>query len=199
MGDDANIWGPFRESLGPDVRTCAWDYPGVGQSTGVAGPMTASVAAAALHATLNAAEVDRPVVLVGHSIAGLTVRLFVGLHPEAVSGVALFDPTVPSFAHKYDRTDFQPHWDGTVSAREVDQVTAWPDIPFEILRHDSGGYRDEVWEVEDEDAWIAGQVDFAQLAPAGIVSEVRDAGHYVYLDQPRIAADAVLRILDQVD
>lgn len=198
MGDDTNVWGPFRATLGPDVRTCAWDYPGVGQSTGGT-PMTASVAAAALDATLDAAEVDRPVVLVGHSIAGLTARLFVGLHPEAVSGVVLFDPTISSFAHKYDQTDFQPHWDGTVSSREVDTVTAWPDIPFEILRHDSDGHGDEVWEAADEAAWVAGQADFAGLAAGGVVSEVRDAGHYVYLDQPQTAADAVHRVLDQVE
>lgn len=198
MGDDTNVWGSLRKTLGPEVRTCAWDYPGVGQSTGTA-PMTASVAAAALDATLDAAEVDRPVVLVGHSIAGLTVRLFVGLHPDAVSGVVLFDPTVSSFAQKYDRTDFQPHWDGTVSSREVDEVTAWPDIPFEILRHDSGGHGDEVWETEDEAAWVAGQADFARLAPGGVVSEVRNAGHYVYLDQPQKAANAVQRVLAQIE
>lgn len=51
MGDDATIWAPFQKRLGPEVRTCAWDYPGAGQSTAAAGPI-ASVAAAALHATL---------------------------------------------------------------------------------------------------------------------------------------------------
>jgi pimeloyl-ACP methyl ester carboxylesterase len=197
IGDSTDVWETLRENLGSKVRTCAWDYPGVGKSTGTTKPMTASVAAASLHATLVAAEIDRPVVLVGHSIAGLTVRLFVGLHPKDVSGVVLFDPTVPSIARQYDATDFQPYWDGTVSAREVEQVTAWPDIPFEILRHDSEGYKEEVLETEDEEAWIAGQADFAQLAPAGVVSEVEDAGHYVHLDQPKVAAKAVLRVLRQ--
>jgi pimeloyl-ACP methyl ester carboxylesterase len=195
IGDNTDVWGTLRESLGSEVRTCAWDYPGVGKSTGTTTPMTAGVAAASLDAALEAAGVDRPVVLVGHSIAGLTVRLFVGLHPKDVSGVVLFDPTVPSIARQYDATDFQPYWDGTVSAREAEQVTAWPDIPFEILRHDSDGYKEEVLEAVDEKAWIDGQADFAQLAPAGVVSEVEDAGHYVHLDQPRVAAKAVLRVL----
>lgn len=197
MGDDSTVWGQFRDTLGPDVRTCAWDYPGVGESTGTT-PMTAGVAAASLNATLAAAGVEMPVVLVGHSIAGLTVRLFVGQHPDDVAGVVLFDPTVSSFAYRYDLSQFQPSWNGAVSSREVDRITAWPDIPFEILRHDSDVYRDqEVWDAEVEDAWIAGQADFARLAPAGVVFEVHDAGHYVHRDRPGIAAEAVLRVLSE--
>jgi pimeloyl-ACP methyl ester carboxylesterase len=199
MGDDATTWGPFRETLGPDIRTCAWDYPGVGESTGTF-PMTAGVAAASLNATLDAAGLDQPVVLVGHSIAGLTVRLFVGQHPDDVAAVVLFDPTVSSFAHRYDFKEFQPSWNGAVSSREVDKVTAFPDIPFEILRHDSNVYLDqEMWDAEVQGAWIAAQLDFAGLAPAGVVTEVAGAGHYVHLDKPQIAADAVLRVLDQVE
>ena len=199
MGDDSTAWEPFRETLGTQVRTCAWDYPGVGESTGAA-PMTAGVASASLNATLAAAGIDDPVVLVGHSIAGLTVRLFVGRHPDAVAGVVLFDLTVSSFAHRYDFSEFQPEWDGAVSSREVDTVTAWPDIPFEILRHDSSVYFDqEMWDAEVEDAWIAGQDDFAGLAPNGTVTEVPGAGHYVHSDQPEVAADAVLRVLGQVE
>ncbi|MBG6239963.1 pimeloyl-ACP methyl ester carboxylesterase [Mycetocola sp. CAN_C7] len=199
MGDDSTTWGPFRETLGPAVRTCAWDYPGVGESTGTA-PMTAGVASASLNATLAAAGIAKPVVLVGHSIAGLTVRLFVGQHPEDVAGVVLFDPTVSSFAYRYDLTQFHPSWDGAVSSREVDRVTTWPDIPFEILRHDSDVYHEQrMWDADIEDAWIEGQADFARLAPAGVVSEVQDAGHYVHRDQPQIAADAVLRVLRDVE
>jgi hypothetical protein len=33
-----------REQLGPDVRTCAWDYPGVGHSSG--DPMLSAARAA---------------------------------------------------------------------------------------------------------------------------------------------------------
>jgi pimeloyl-ACP methyl ester carboxylesterase len=199
MGDDSTTWRPFRDTLGPDVRTCAWDYPGVGESTG-AYPMTAGVAAASLNATLDAAGVDGAVVLVGHSIAGLTVRLFVGQHPDDVAGVVLFDPTVSSFAYRYDLSQFQPSWNGAVSSREVDRITAWPDIPFEILRHDPRVYAEQgMWDAEVEEAWIAGQADFAELAPDGVVSEVAGAGHYVHLDRPQIAVDAVLRVLAQVE
>ena len=139
MGFTTTTWDELRAALGPDVRTCAWDYPGVGHSTG-APMMTAARAASSLHGTLRAADVPLPVILVGHSIAGLTTRLYVGEHPADVAGVVLFDPTVASFARMFDDEEFRPEWDGTASADQVEQVTTWPDIPFEILLHDPAVY-----------------------------------------------------------
>ncbi len=52
-----------------------------------------------------------PVVLVGHSIGGLTTRLYVGEHPGDVSGVVLLDPTVTAFARMFDDEEFRPRWD----------------------------------------------------------------------------------------
>ena len=54
MGSTTTTWADLRAALGPDVRTCAWDYPGVGHSTG-APMMTAARAASSLHGTLRAA------------------------------------------------------------------------------------------------------------------------------------------------
>jgi pimeloyl-ACP methyl ester carboxylesterase len=61
-GFTTTTWAKFRAALGPDVRTCAWDYPGVGHSTG-APMMTAARAASSLDGTLSAANVPRPVIL----------------------------------------------------------------------------------------------------------------------------------------
>ena len=54
IGFTTTTWEQLRADLGPDVRTCAWDYPGVGHSTG-APMMTAARAASSLHNTLRAA------------------------------------------------------------------------------------------------------------------------------------------------
>ena len=166
-GFTTTTWAELRAALGPDVRTCAWDYPGVGHSTG-APMMTAARAASSLDGTLRAANVPRPVILVGHSIAGLTTRLYVGEHPADVAGVVLFDPTVASFARMFDDKEFRPDWDGTTSADQVEQVTTWPDIPFEILRHDPAVYAaHKVWSDNVEAQWATDEAAFAALAPHG--------------------------------
>ncbi|TRW47098.1 alpha/beta fold hydrolase [Georgenia yuyongxinii] len=199
QGFTTTTWDGFRAALGPDVRTCAWDYPGVGHSTG-APMMTAARAVSSLQDTLRAADVPRPVVLVGHSIAGLTTRLYVGEHPGDVAGVVLFDPTVASFARMFDDEEFRPGWDGTASARQVEQVTAWPDIPFEILRHDPAVYAAaEVWNATVEAQWGAEQAAFARLTPEGTARVVEGSGHNVYQDAEDQSVAAVRRVMAAVD
>ena len=198
MGFTTTTWKDLRTALGADVRTCAWDYPGVGHSTGPV-MMTASGAASSLHGTLRAAEVPRPVILVGHSVAGLTTRLYVGQHPADVAGVVLLDPTVPSFARMFDKEEFRPQWDGTTSAIQAEEVTAWPDIPFEILLHDSAVYSaHEIWSATVETQWGADEAAFAALAPHGTVRVVPGAGHNIHLDDQAVTAAAVRRVLSAV-
>lgn len=133
--------------------------------------MTAARAASSLYGTLRAANVlPRPVILIGHSVAGLTTRLYVGEHPAGVAGVVLFDPTVASFARMFDDQEFRPGWDRTASATQVEQVTTWPDIPFEILLHDPAVYATrKVWSDTVEAQWGADEAAFATLAPRGTV------------------------------
>jgi pimeloyl-ACP methyl ester carboxylesterase len=198
MGFATTTWADLRAALGPDVRTCAWDYPGVGHSTG-APMMTAAAAASSLRGTLRAAKVPKPVILVGHSIAGLTTRLYVGQHPTDVAGVVLLDPTVASFARMFDQEEFQPDWDGTASAAQVEQVTTWPDIPFEILLHDPAVYAsEEIWSATVEAQWGADEAAFAALAPHGTVRVVAGAGHNVHLDDQPTCVAAIRRVLDAV-
>jgi pimeloyl-ACP methyl ester carboxylesterase len=198
MGFTTTTWTNLRAALGPDVRTCAWDYPGVGHSTGEP-MMTAAGAASSLRGTLRAAHVARPVILVGHSIAGLTTRLYVGEHPGDVAGVVLFDPTVASFARMFDADEFQPEWDGATSATQVEQVTRWPDISFEILLHDPNVYAAEkIWSAEVEAQWSAAEAAFAALAPNGTVRVVKGSGHNIHLDDQAASVAAVERVLDAV-
>lgn len=198
QGDNTSTWRELRTRLGSNVRTCAWDYPGTGTSTGTP-MMTAQRAATALEATLRAADIPTPVVLVGHSIGGLTTRLFVGQHPAQVSGVVLFDPTVAQFARDFDQAEFRPGWDGTTSAAQVEQVTRWPDIPVEILRHDPAVYAaNGTWDADLEQRWSADQDTLAALTTRGHVTVIPGAGHYIYRDAPAAAADAVTRVIRQV-
>ena len=194
MGSTTTTWEALRAALGPGVRTCAWDYPGTGHSTGTP-MMTAARAASSLRGTLTAAHVAQPVILVGHSVAGLTTRLYVGQHPDGVAGVVLFDPTVASFARMFDDEDFRPRWDGTTSAGQVELVTAWPDIPFEILRHDPAVYAARnIWSEDVEVRWGADQAAFAELSPRGVTRIVPGAGHDIYLDAPDVAVAAIRRV-----
>lgn len=196
MGFTTTTWDQVRADLGPHVRTCAWDYPGTGRSTGTP-MMTAQRAASSLAGTLRAANIPMPVVLVGHSIGGMTAHLFVGEYPDDVSGVVLLDPTVAAFARMFDDEEFRPRWDGATSADQADQVTAWPDIPFEILRHDPAVYASEgIWSPALEAQWGAEQNALADLTTDGTVQIVPGSGHNIHEDALAETIDAIRRILD---
>ncbi len=196
MGFTTATWDQIRADLGAHVRSCAWDYPGTGRSTGEP-MMTAQRAASSLAGTLGTAKIPMPVVLVGHSIGGLTIRLYVSEHPDDIAGVVLLDPTVPAFARTFDAEEFRPRWDGTASADQADLVTVWPNIPFEILRHDPAVYASKkIWSAAVEAQWGAEQDAYAALTPDGTVRIVPGSGHNIHQDAPALTIEAIQRILD---
>jgi Peptidase family M23 len=191
-GFTTTTWARFRAALGPDVRTCAWDHPGVGHSTG-APMMTAARAASSLDGTLSAAKVPRPVILSG--IASPASRPASMSDSTPPMSLASFDPTVASFARMFDDREFRPGWDGTASADQDEQVTTWPDIPFEILRHDPAVYATgKVWSEKVEALWAADQAAFATLAPHGSATVVQGSGHNVFQDAQAVSVAAVRRV-----
>ena len=149
--DSATNWAGLVDDLGPDTHTCTFDYPGAGDSPPIDEPMTPAIVTATLTGALAAAGEAPPYVLVGHSLAGLSVRVFVGTHPDLVAGVVLFDPTPVEMVERYPEVlDNDLGWDSAVSIEQSSAVTSWPDVPVRIFESDPG------WDgprVDDERIW----------------------------------------------
>ena len=77
------------------LRSLAYDRAGLGRSD--AGPSPRNVRAVVhdLTALLRALDEASPYVLVGHSMAGLSVRMFTAEHAAQVTGLVLVDATTP--------------------------------------------------------------------------------------------------------
>jgi len=79
------------------TRVCAYDRPGTpvgdkpSRSDPVPMPVTAGNSAADLHALVEAADINRPFVIVGHSYGGLVARLYAMTYPADVDGMVLVD------------------------------------------------------------------------------------------------------------
>lgn len=76
-------------------RACSYDRAGLGFSDPAARSSTARNAAEDLKNLLDAASIETPVVLVGHSAGGLYSLLFAALYPHRVAGLVLVDPSDP--------------------------------------------------------------------------------------------------------
>ena len=91
LGGFSLDWGAVQSQIATSTRVCAYDRAGLGWSDPGPTPRSPQQFAAELHALLTNSGVEGPYVLVGHSIAGKTARLFASQHPNEVAGMVLVD------------------------------------------------------------------------------------------------------------
>ena len=89
-------WAVVQEKLADEgVRSCSYDRAGLGWSDEGPSPRDGLAVVADLEALLKASGEPGPFVLVGHSMAGLRVRLFAARNPQLVAGLVLVDAATP--------------------------------------------------------------------------------------------------------
>jgi len=89
--DDLHVWSPvIAELSAPGFETVQLDLAGFGDRTRAAGPFTFDRFAADLLAVVDA--VDKPFVLVGHSMAAPIVELVAEARPQRALGLVLLAP-----------------------------------------------------------------------------------------------------------
>ena len=110
------IWALVQPAVAGKARACTYDRAGLGYSDSDPGPRTPFAIADDLHKLVRAAELARPLVLVGHSLGGFNVKLYAALYPDDVAGLVLIDP---SEERDSDRTrDFiTKGWGAGIAAR----------------------------------------------------------------------------------
>ena len=85
----------LQEQLSPTLRVCSYDRAGLGWSEESHQPRDAEPIATQLHALLNQAGIEGPIILVGHSIAGLYLRVYANKYPDNIVGMVLLDASHP--------------------------------------------------------------------------------------------------------
>ena len=95
LGNDGLIWGGVQPALAKTTRVCSYDRAGFGWSDPLPPPRDADHIAAELHGLLAAAHITGPVVLMGHSIAGMYIRDYASRYPENVAGLIFVDASTP--------------------------------------------------------------------------------------------------------
>lgn len=91
FGGSAQAWQAIAEALSEHTTVVTYDRAAYGTSSRATDRRTPRDIARDLHGLLAAIEIERPVVLVGHSAGGMYVRAFAALYPEQVAGMVLVD------------------------------------------------------------------------------------------------------------
>ncbi len=95
LGDDGLIWSSVEPELAKTTRVCSYDRAGFGWSDPLPGPRDADHIAFDLHSLLAAAKIDGPIVVMGHSLAGIYIRDYATRYPAEVAGLIFVDASTP--------------------------------------------------------------------------------------------------------
>lgn len=89
-------WAEVQDRLAAHhIRSCAYDRAGMGRSDPGPKPRDGLAVVRDLETLLSKVDEPGPYILVGHSMAGLHVRLFAARNPDKVKGAVLVDAVTP--------------------------------------------------------------------------------------------------------
>jgi pimeloyl-ACP methyl ester carboxylesterase len=91
LGSFSIVWKLVQAEVAGTTQVCAYDRAGYGWSELSPHPRTSEIIVEELHRLLEAAGVEKPYLLVGHSFGGMNARLYAHHFPEEVMGVVLVD------------------------------------------------------------------------------------------------------------
>jgi pimeloyl-ACP methyl ester carboxylesterase len=211
FGGDSQLWTYVQRSVNRDTRACSYDRAGIGASPKAPGRRTRSTRTEVedLERMLDAAEIDPPYILVGHSYGGVMARLFAGRNPDDVVGVVLVDSSHPDFEYRVEqlvrrrtRDDaegrklraafhvepFHEGLDVRRSSAQVRAVRSLGAVPLVVLTAGSHGLTNDpnapvppALAAEIERLWLDAQTELARLSSDRVHGVVEDSDHFIHL------------------
>ncbi len=91
LGGNLLYWSLVQSKIAKFAQVISYDRAGIGWSDRGNLPKTSENIVDELHKLLDKANIKGPYILVGHSFAGITSRIFANKYPQEVAGVILVD------------------------------------------------------------------------------------------------------------
>ena len=204
-GGDHTTWEPVVAEVRDANRTCTYDRANTGSSGSVSGDRTSSDVASDLHRLLDTANIAPPYILVGHSLGGISMRLFASTYADEVEGLILVDATPTTFVEdacaivdadqcEVFRSDFDPaHNDGIDIADSSAAIADAPRLqpmPVVVLAASDHGHDGFSPGVSFEAMWLQRQQEVADSVEGGRLQEVA-SGHNIQSLHPEIVISAI--------
>ena len=206
-GDHTVVVGCRSPGCAAGNRTCTYDRANTGSSSQVSGNRTFGDVAADLHGLLDAAKIAPPYILVGHSLGGISMRLFASTYADEVEALILVDATPTTFvadacavvdANQCDtfRSDFEAANNGGIdiagSAAEISAAGPLRPMPVIVLAASDHGHDGFPTDLRQrfEAMWLERQSEVADSVDGGRLQAVA-SGHNVQAEQPDIVILAI--------
>ena len=91
LGGSTVSWAMVQPELSKHTRICSFDRAGLGFSDAARRSSTPINQSHDLHALMHASGEKPPFILVGHSMAGMNVRVYADLYPSDVAGMVIVE------------------------------------------------------------------------------------------------------------
>jgi pimeloyl-ACP methyl ester carboxylesterase len=212
-GSGADTWARVQPEVARFTRVCSYDRAGLAQSDPApTGARTVQDSVDDLHALLAESDITGPIVLVGHSVGGLIVRLYASQFPDDVAGVVLIDGMPPDLPESglallpaEERREMftimrglhpqdPEHLD--IIASGV-WVMAHPPalVPTVVLAAGFHGAPGATPDPAFEDLWARLQREQARVLDARFIP-VPEADHFLQQDRPEVVIEAIHQVVE---
>jgi len=206
--------------LYPDIEQLGtvfiYDRPGVGASPKPREAQYGETVIAQLRQLLQAAGVEPPFVLVGHSFGALHANLFAREFADEVAGVLFLEATAPddvtglkqfqapwqrAFIRLLDRVAPRDAFDEIrhqlETVRDIAEAPAFPPVPVTVV---SGGKRLPRWLmpsalVRERERT---QLGLAALSPLGERIVAQRSAHFPQMSEPQVVLDALKSLIARI-
>ena len=217
MGNSSESWLGIQPRVAEFARVCIYDRAGLGNSDPSIHTQTTTQMALDLHNLLGRTGVPGPLVLVGHSLGGINVRLYASMYPKEVVGMVLVDSTHEEQFARMDalipesiKKQFPPSAFVPVSNEKIDftenserkaSLAKWhADIPLIVLTAANAKPNPEgplaFLAPKFEQIRQELQQDLVHRSPKGKQIIATKSGHYIHHDEPELVVSAIREVID---
>jgi pimeloyl-ACP methyl ester carboxylesterase len=220
-GEDSTTWTDIIPAVARFSQVMAHDRAGLGRSAGLPTPRTALQLVNDLHALLQASQLQKPYLLVGHSLGALLCRLYTQQYRHDVAGLILLDGPHPDQGKRFTTALTQAGWqehemirpilemasgtapeqhpeglDFAKSLAQVDQTQTFGDLPLVVVSR--GKPHSETMPdlpvqaaLTFERTWNTMQGELTTLSTSGVHLTAMRSGHYIHCDEPELVAEII--------
>jgi pimeloyl-ACP methyl ester carboxylesterase len=217
LGNSSESWLGIQPKVAAFTRVCIYDRAGLGNSDLSIHTQNTAQIVLDLHNLLARAGIPGPLVLVGHSLGGINVRLYASMYPKEVVGMVLVDSAHEEQFARMDalipeeiKKQFPPSALEIISNEKVDfkenserraRLAKWhADIPLIVLtaanaKPDPPGslaYLAPKFEQIRQEL----QQDLVHRSPKGKQIIATKSGHYIHRDEPDLVVTAIREVID---
>ncbi|UPG96559.1 alpha/beta fold hydrolase [Luteibacter aegosomatissinici] len=132
LNDSSVSWALVQPEISKSNTTCSYDRAGLGFSDAPTRPGDASNDVDDIHKALMSLHVAPPYLLVGHSAAGLAVRVFADRYRDEVVGMVIVDGSHEDMSERYKALatpEAQAHWDDDLKDTTCVDAASGGEIP----------------------------------------------------------------------